>query len=119
MAPMSQHHHELCHHALQLLGVRHSRHRTKSCFLALVHKDHENRIGENTGHQTFTTVALKLELGVLLETRDTPLHIVTAVRSTPGAKARLQDVDRTHQHDLELSTASPRKGTGVLWVLPV
>ena len=69
---------------------------------------------------------------------------MTAVHSTPGARARLRDVDRTHQlryhaglhrpvkivglngcrvlvvlwsHCGEPPIAFPRKGTGVLWVL--
>ena len=80
---------------------------------------------------------------MLLEVRNTLVHIVTAVHSTPGARARLRDVDRTHQlryhaglhpredcwtrrlsrlgclcsHCSEQPTAFPRKGTGVLRVL--
>ena len=97
------HHHQLCHHALQLLGV--------DCACDVIHAVAQllfpsfdtqalqlrNRILESTDHRTFAVVAIKLELKVLLEVRDTLVHIATAVHSTPAAQKRLRDVDRTHQ----------------------
>ena len=49
-----------------------------------------------------STIAIKLELRVLLEVRDTLVYVVTAVHSTSGARARLCDVDRTHHAPLRL-----------------
>ena len=63
---------------------------------------------ERTDHCAF--VAIKLELRVLLEVRNTLVHIVTAVHSTSGAWARLCDVNRKHQAPQPCTT---RKSCGV------
>ena len=83
----------------------------------MIHKDFNqprNRILASTDHRTFAVVAIRLELRVLLEVRDTLVHIVTAVHSTLGARARLRGVDRTHQLRYRAGLHRPVKIVGLV-----